>query len=227
MIYALIGPQKSGKTYLAEKLKTKNLTIATSDKIENINEIKNSDIVMSDPEQIENIANAIPEKAFCLVRIKTDATMRKLFAMKSLEKEKKKEYEKAYDKTESEDNPMYAAFGDAIEAYRQNLNTFPKNIISILDYPNDYSDSTAESYSEMLASHIKTCKKLNKIVDEAIKLKIFNTDPNDPDKIEISTETETIFVNTEIITGKLATNPTEFWQFMMAYIAVSERFKDL
>lgn len=222
MIFLITGPQKSGKKYLTEKMRQNKFTIADS-----INEINSSDAAIVDPDDINKITAQLPDKLFCIIKIDTDPNVRKIFALRTIDKNHKIEEEEKFDKIEKELAEKFLTLNDATEAFRQNLNTFSDNMTNIIEYQNDYSEKSADDLVQFLCGYKSANEKMSGIVKDAMTLNIFAQNPDHPDKIETQSADGPKYISPEVLAGMLVGNVHEFWSFMMNYICKSERFTDI
>lgn len=225
MIYLLIGKQGSGKSHLAQHLIKNGLSGTKSMEPD---DIAAADFIITDPSNISEVANKVPLKTFCIIKIDTDDDMRKIYTLRGTSPNERTNAEKLFTEKDKIQKESFDIFNDAIEAFRQNMNTFPENITNCIEYPNDYDEKTAEKFAKLITNHSVSNKKLEGIVKDAISLNIFNTNENNPDLIRLDTpESSEKFVSPDVVAGMLMSNPQEFWSFMLQYITLSKRFSDI
>ena len=223
MIFLITGPDKSGKTYLADKMKNAGWTVTN----QSTDDINNIDAIIIDPDDINKTTDLFPEKLFCMIKINTDPTMRKIYALRNIDKEHKIEAEEKFDNENNKTVEKFAALDDATEAFRQNLNVFSNNMSNIIEYQNDYSEKSADDLIDFLKNYKTANEKMTGVVKDAIKLNLFTQNKDHPDKIELQDNDGTKLTSPEVLAGILVGNPHEFWSFMMNYICKSERFSDI
>ena len=216
MIFIIAGKPHSGKKYLGEKIQQKGLRVS---EYKTSTDIRNIDAIIADPDDINKIANDHPDNIFCIIKINTDNNMRKIYALRNVDKNHKIEAEQKFENEDKNNFEKYQAFDDATEAYRQNFNTFPDNITNIIEYQNDYTNASADDCIQFLMGYRTATTKMTGIVQDALSMNMFKQDSNHPNKIELQGSDPTKFVS--------LSNHNAFWSFMLNYICKSKRFEDI
>lgn len=190
-------------------------------------QVKNNDVYIIDPIGMDELTKNMPDEIFEVVYVSADREERKLNAVRRVATDKKIKEEKIFNARSASEDEQFSDFEDKLAAFREKLPTFPKNVVSVMEYSNHFQPEESENCAHMIAVRTTTQTVIKKLAEDAAGLGIFTTDNEHKGLIETVNDGERHFLPPDIISVMLLSRPSEFINFIVQYICCSPRFKDL
>lgn len=225
--YIFVSPEKASN--IPDKIA--EMKIDGYDYFFTAEEIKKADIIITDPDGVFSIAEALPDIAFNLIYIMATAKDRK--ANLITHASNKENAIKFFEKHNSEENETFLNFENHIGANINNNNQ-PIilqdlwNISSVYKITNKATNGSYNPYIfddmiESIVGYIRQNRAMLNIIESSICAGILTIDANNPERIITFTETPTDLVphsvSKDVFINLLLNNNTQFTIFIKDWLA--------
>lgn len=195
-------------------------------------QVNASDVYIIDPNGIDVLVKNMPDTIFHIIYVvANDDLNRRLHAVKRADDKIKEE--QIFEARDAAEDEQFSKFEERIQDPK--LESFPKNVMFVDTYVNNYDPIEAERRAKEYALDAKMLKRLVKLLDSVSGDNIPPRDPDDPLKIAVPVKEnsdERISISAEYYADILLHTtdeneiPTDLYHFMINYVLEASQFAD-
>ena len=194
-------------------------------------QIKNSDIYIIDPNGLDELVSNMPDTIFHIIHVVAASDLeRKLHAVNRAEDKIKEE--EIFNKRNANENEQFSAFEEKVDS--ESLDHFPKNVMWIDTYVNDYDPVTAEKKTTDYAMDLKLTKRVLGLLKTCRDINLPVRDPNDASMISVAVSEgsneyvsipEQYYADTLVHSDMKDNISASLYNFMLEYIMTNPDFE--